>query len=142
MRKKSQSPVAVPSEEVSQASPTTTPSHTHSTTSSSRKSTVRLSSTFDTLDPKEDPDTTHIIDYQLMINHIAVFDLVDTGTRFDEQDPLVSVRVGTATAETARQEDAGVNANFPESFIFDLTEEDANGEVCRRGECGDLCVCM
>ena len=89
---------------------------------------------FDTLEKRPSETTSadrpaHIIDYQLMINNIAVFDLEDTGSRFDEQDPLVTIKIGEAKAETERQEDSGTHANFPESFVFDLTEEDVAGEV-------------
>ena len=107
----------------------------HQTTPTSRrKSVVRKSSTFDKLETRSSETTSanlspHVIDFQLMVNHIAVFDLENTGTRFDEQDPLVSIKIGDATAETAREEDAGVNASYSESFVFDLTEEDAEGEV-------------
>lgn len=71
-----------------------------------RKSVARKSTSFDTLE-KQPSDTesrpAHIIDYQLMVNNIAVFDLEDTGTRFDDQDPLVSIQIGDAKAETERQ---------------------------------------
>lgn len=125
MKRKSHAPVP-PAEEVSNATTTAPPA-------SRRKSVARKANSFDVLEPKSEITSAdrpaHIIDFQLMINNIAAFDLEDTGTRFDEQDPLVSLSIGEATAETARQEDAGVNANFPESFVFDLTEEDVNGDV-------------
>ena len=37
--------------------------------------------------------------------------------------------VPNSTLLSVYQEDAGTNANFPESFVFDLTEVDAEGEV-------------
>ena len=110
------------------------PNSTGNIMKNKRKSMVRKGASFDALEQRPTESTTqnrpsHIIDFQFMVNNIAVYDLEDTGTRFDEQDPMVTIAVGTAKAETDRQEDAGTNANFPESFIFDLTEEDANGVV-------------
>lgn len=67
---------------------------------------------------------------KLKIAKIVCRDLEDKGGFMDKQDPSVHIRVGIqSTFRTERQKDAGTSAKFPEEFLIELSDKEANGDV-------------
>jgi hypothetical protein len=57
---------------------------------------------------------------KLVFSSLEVSDLVDTGGRWDAQDPALKITIGKDKQETARMKDAGIAASFPETLEFEL----------------------
>lgn len=57
-------------------------------------------------------------DNKVVINlsKLSVFDLFDTGTFFDKQDPCIEICICDQKFKTERQQDAGTSAMFVEKF--------------------------
>jgi hypothetical protein len=68
---------------------------------------------------------------KLVISSLEVSDLVDTGGRWDAQDPAVKVTVGAEARQTERLLDAGVAGCFPltETLQFELPPGTSQQEV-------------
>eukprot|EP01041_Mallomonas_annulata_P002120 gene2120-4143_t len=66
---------------------------------------------------------------KIELKNLIANDLFDIGSRLDVQDPCLQFRLGTVVKSTARQKDAGVNATFPETIIFDIDSTDLPLEV-------------
>ena len=74
---------------------------------------------------------THSHTMKLVISSLEVSDLVDTGGRWDAQDPAVKVTVGAEARQTERLLDAGVAGCFPltETLQFELPLGTSQQEV-------------
>lgn len=62
--------------------------------------------------------------YKFIVSKLAATDLFDTGSMLDGQDPCLQLTIGKDTFETARQQDAGTKAKFPETFEWILESEE------------------
>lgn len=67
---------------------------------------------------------------KLIFSSLEASDLVDTGSRWDAQDPALRITIGKETHETARMKDVGTAASFPETFEFELPDDTTKQEVC------------
>lgn len=67
---------------------------------------------------------------KLAFSSLEVSDLVDTGSRFDAQDPALKITVGKDKKQTSRAVDAGTAATFTETLEFELPEGTTKQEVC------------
>lgn len=70
----------------------------------------------------------------LSLTKIQAHALPDGGWAADGQDPMVIFTIGGKKQETARQKDAGSNALFGETFLFELSA----GDLMKNGEVNEL----
>lgn len=62
--------------------------------------------------------------YKFTGSKFVATDLFDTGSMLDGQDPCLQLTLAGKSFETARQQDAGTRAKFPETFEWTLTSEE------------------
>ncbi len=62
--------------------------------------------------------------YKFTGSKFVATDLFDTGSMLDGQDPCLQLTLAGKSFETARQQDAGIRAKFPETFEWTLTSEE------------------
>ena len=67
---------------------------------------------------------------KLIFSSLQASDLVNTGSRWDAQDPALRITIGKEKKETARMKDVGTEASFPETLEFELPDGTTNQEVC------------